>query len=152
MSKNNLSVGDFIPSFELKNHSNELIKISPEDNKKRIIYFYPKNNTRVCTAQACSFRDWQNDFIDLGYHVIGISGDSAKSHANFKEEHQLNFILLSDSKAKVRKQFGVNALLGLISGRKTFVVNELGIIEFIYDALMEGEEHIEKSLKFIRSK
>jgi peroxiredoxin Q/BCP len=152
MSKNNLSVGDMIPSFSLKNQEGELIKICSDDSIKKVIFFYPKNNTRVCTIQACTFRDWQKDFLDLGYQVIGISEDTIQSHEKFVAKHNLKYTLLSDKKGKVRKQFGVSALLGLISGRKTFVVNKSGTIEFVYDSMMEGEEHIKKTLNFIKSK
>lgn len=152
MAKNKLSVGDKIPEFQLPDENGNLHRVSPENSKKRVIYFYPKNNTRVCTAQACSFRDWQTDFTELGYDVIGISADSVDSHKEFSAKHNLAFTLLSDAKGKVRKQFGVNAMFGLISGRKTFVVNELGTIEFAYEAMMEGEEHILKTLEYIRNK
>lgn len=152
MAKSKLSVGDKIPEFKLPNEKGEEQTISPNDGVKRVIYFYPKDNTKVCTAQACSFRDFHSDFIKQGFEVIGISGDSIQSHEKFAARYNLGFTLLSDSKAKVRKMFGVSALLGLISGRKTFVVNEKGIIEFAYDAMMEDEEHINKTLDFIKLK
>lgn len=152
MSKNKLSVGDKIPEFQLPDEKGNLHTISPSNSKRRVIYFYPKNNTKVCTAQACSFRDWHTDFIELGYEVIGISADSVDSHKAFSTKHNLAFTLLSDAKGRVRKQFGVSAMLGLISGRKTFVVDEQGTIEFAYEAMMEGEEHILKTLEYIKSK
>lgn len=152
MAKNNLSVGDIIPEFSLPNEKGENITVSPYDGVKRVLYFYPKDNTRVCTAQACLFRDWHSEFIEQGYVVIGISGDSITSHEKFAAKHELNFTLLSDGKASVRKLFGVSALFGLISGRKTFVISEKGIIEFEYEAMLEDEEHIDKTLDFIKLK
>lgn len=145
-----LSIGDYIPNFCLPNQNNEKVCVAKDDAKKRVIYFYPKNNTRKCTEQACTFRDWQDTFIDLGYEVIGISSDSVESHQKFKQQHKLNFILLSDRNSSVRKQFGASSFFGLIPDRKTFIVNEQGKISYIYKALLEGQEHIENVLKVIQ--
>ena len=152
MSKSKLSVGDKIPEFELLNQNNDVVRVSSADGKKRIIYFYPKDDTRLCTVQACTFRDWYSDFIEKGYEVIGISGDSISSHERFAAKHQLEFSLLSDRKGMVRKKFGVSSILGIISGRKTFVVDEKGIVEFVYEAMMEGEEHINQVMNYINFK
>lgn len=149
---NKLKVGDRVPSFCLNDQQDNEFCVNADDGKKRVIYFYPKNNTRKCTEQACSFRDWQDTFIELGYEVIGISSDSVKSHQNFKQQHKLNFTLLSDKKGAVRKQFGASSFFALIPDRKTFIVNEEGMITYIYEALFEGQEHINKVLNQIQSK
>ncbi len=145
-------VGDKIPDFALLNEREETVTITSNDKRKRIIYFYPKDDTRVCTAQACSFRDWQSKLTDLNYEVIGISSDSPSSHLKFIAKYNLNFTLLSDQGGKVRKQFGAAAFIGLISSRKTFLINEEGIVEYIYNAMFEGEGHIDAIEKFIKSK
>jgi peroxiredoxin Q/BCP len=145
-------VGDTIPDFTLPNERNEQVTISSKDAKKRVIYFYPKDDTKVCTAQACSFRDWQSELTQLGYEVIGISSDSPAAHQRFIAKYNLNFALLSDKGAKVRKQFGASSFIGLIPSRKTFVVNELGKVEFIYNALMEDEAHVMAVKKYINNK
>jgi len=147
-----LIVGDKVPRFCLNDQQNKEFCVNENDGKKRVIYFYPKNNTRKCTEQACTFRDWQDTFIDLGYEVIGISSDSVKSHQNFKQQHKLNFTLLSDRKGMVRKQFGATSFFGLIPDRKTFIINEEGRITYIYEALFEGQEHINKVLSQIQAK
>ena len=147
MAKGKIEVGDTIPNFELKDSNGEVFKVNKEEEKKRVIYFYPKDNTKVCTEQACSFRDWQDDFIEKGYEVIGISSDSVDSHAKFKAKNNLNFTLLSDPKNKVAKLFGATILFGLMTGRKTFVIDTQGKVKYIYDSLMEGKEHVEKLLK-----
>ncbi|MEQ8624657.1 MAG: peroxiredoxin [Vicingaceae bacterium] len=149
---NKLKVGDEVPSFCLKDQDNNDFCVNGEDGKNRVIYFYPKNNTRKCTEQACTFRDWQDTFIDLGYEVIGISNDSVQSHQNFKLQHRLNFTLLSDRNNNVRKQFGATSFFGLIPDRKTFIINKDGKITFIYEALLEGQEHIKKVLNQIKAK
>ena len=147
-----LKEGDVIPDFSLPDHSNKMVSISSTDGKKRVIYFYPKDNTRVCTEQACAFRDWQDDLTELGYEVIGISSDSPKTHLVFKANHQLGFMLLSDVNGKVRKSFGSSLFFNLIPLRKTYVVNEKGRIEFIYESFFEGKEHIEKIKNYIKNK
>ena len=152
MAKKEFGVGDTIQAFSLLNHRNEKVAISPSDKKKRVIYFYPKDDTKVCTAQACSFRDWQSELTKLGYEVIGISGDSPASHQKFVANHNLNFTLLSDQGGKVRKQFGAVSLMGLIPSRKTFLMNERGVIEFVYNSMFEGEGHVDAIREFIDKK
>lgn len=150
MGKSKLSVGDKIPEFELLNQNNERVRISPLDHKKRIIYFYPKDDTKVCTKQACSFRDWQSELTEKGYEVIGISSDSPAAHLKFQANNNLNFLLLSDKGGKVRKLFGATNLLGLIPARKTYLISEEGIVEFEYEAMFEGEEHIHQLKKYLK--
>ncbi len=145
-----LKVGDQIPSFCLTSQDNTEVCVKPSDQQKRVIYFYPKNNTRKCTEQACAFRDWQDTFLENGYLVIGISSDSVKSHIKFTEKYHLNFTLLSDRNRKVRSIFGANSFFGLIPSRKTFLVNEAGNITFIHDALLEGEEHAQNVINQIK--
>lgn len=150
MSKKRLAVGDRIPSFSLLNEENTEVHISADDGKKKIIFFYPKNNTRKCTQEACSFRDWQDVFLEKGYQVIGISTDSVKSHLKFKARHRLNYTLLSDANGEVRKLFSATTALNLLTARKTFLIDEEGFIRSIYDAFMEGEEHVQKMLDYIK--
>lgn len=125
MGNSKLKVGDRFQAFELLNQAEENCKIFPGDGQKRIIYFYPKDDTKVCTAQACSMQDNMAEFTGLGYEVIGISGDSPSSHQRFMANNNLNFLLLSDPQSKVRKQFGVGHLFGLLPGRKhLFLMNK----------------------------
>jgi peroxiredoxin Q/BCP len=115
-----------------------------------VFYFYPKDNTPGCTAQACSFRDKYEDFKDFGAEVIGISGDSIASHQNFTIQYKLPFVLLSDSDKKLRTLFGVPAsFLGLLPGRVTYVADKEGIITMIFDSVM-ATKHITKALDAIK--
>jgi len=120
-----LKVGDIVPNFKAKDSNGNIFESSAVIGKKpAVIYFYPKDDTRVCTEQACSFRDSYQDFTDLGTEVIGVSGDSATSHQKFSKKHQLPFTLLSDDDKKLRNLFGVpTALFGLIPGRVTYVID-----------------------------
>ncbi len=153
MSKKKLEVGDAIPKFELKDSNSKLVSIDTIIGSKNIvIYFYPKNETKVCTAQACSFRDNYEEFQDLECEVIGISSDNEESHKNFAKNHNLPFILLSDSANKVRKEFGVpKDMMGLAPGRYTYVVNKEGKIIYIFNSALNAKIHIKKSIEALRS-
>lgn len=146
-----LQVGDKIPEFSAKDSKgNDFDSASVVGKKPVVIYFYPKDNTPGCTAQACSFRDQYEDFKDWGAEVIGISSDSIASHEKFVQQYKLPFILLSDNDKKIRKLFGVKpGLLGLIPGRVTYVADKNGIIQLIFDS-MNATNHIPKALETIK--
>ncbi len=148
-----LKVGDTVPHFTAKDTFGQSFDSTLILGKKPVvIYFYPKDDTRVCTEQACTFRDRYEDFKDLGAEVIGVSGDSSASHQKFASKYQLPFTLLSDSDKKLRHLFGVpTALFGLIPGRVTYVIDEKGIIRLIFDNL-SGKIHIEKALQMLQKK
>ena len=145
-----LQVGDKIPNFSAKDsNGNDFESSSVIGIKPVVFYFYPKDNTPGCTAQACSFRDQYEDFKDLGAEVIGISSDSVQSHEKFAKRYKLPFLLLSDNDKKLRNLFGVKAnLFGLLPGRVTYVADKNGIIQLIFDSLM-AKNHIPKALKII---
>ena len=146
-----LQLGDKIPDFSAKdNNGNDFDSASIVGKKPVVFYFYPKDNTPGCTAQACSFRDQYEDFKDLGAEVVGISSDSIASHEKFAQQYKLPFILLSDNDKKIRNLFGVKPdLFGLIPGRVTYVVDKNGIIQFIFDS-MNATNHIPKALETIK--
>lgn len=147
-----LAVGDKCPTFTLTDQSNTKFDLqSVLEKKVLVIYFYPKDDTPGCTAEACSFRDSYEDFKDLGCEVIGISSDSAEKHAIFAEKHRLSFTLLADTEKRVRKLFGVPGnLFGLIPGRVTYIIDQKGIIRQIYNSQMNTARHIEESIKAVK--
>ena len=145
-----LKIGDKIPNFKLNDANGNLFDSSSLLGKPAVIYFYPKDNTAGCTAQACSFRDQYEDFKDLGAAVIGISSDSILSHQKFSKQYKLPFILLSDASKKIRKLFGVpTGMFGLIPGRVTYVADKEGVIKMIFDSMMP-KNHISNALKAIK--
>ena len=146
-----LKVGDSIPNFTAKDtNGNDFDSKNVVGHKPLVIYFYPKDNTPGCTAQACSFRDQYEDFKDLGAEVIGISSDSADSHQKFAKQYKLPFILLSDSDKKIRKLFGVpGGMFGLLPGRVTYVTDENGVVQMIFDSML-ATKHIPKALSAIK--
>jgi len=146
-----LSVGNTMPEFSLKDqdgnwfHSRELL-----GEKPLVLFFYPKDFTPGCTAEACAFRDQYEDFTDAGALVIGISSDSQASHRNFAKRHRLPFILLSDPKKEVRRKFRVkNRLLNLLPGRETFVVDKNGKIVMTFEG-MQASGHVPRALKALK--
>ncbi len=146
-----LKVGDTVPDFTAKDSKGNTFDSSAVVGKKPVvIYFYPKDDTRVCTEQACSFRDHYEYFTDLGAEVIGVSGDSTTSHQKFAQKHQLPFTLLSDHDKKLRNLFGVpTALFGLIPGRVTYVIDKKGVVQLVFDNL-SGKIHIKKALQILK--
>jgi peroxiredoxin Q/BCP len=146
-----LKVGDKIPNFKARDtNGNDFDSQHIIGQKPLVIYFYPKDNTPGCTAQACSFRDQYEDFKDLGAEVIGISSDSVESHQKFTQQYKLPFILLSDSNKEIRKLFGVPAgLFGILPGRVTYVTDKTGTIIMVFDSMM-AKRHIPKALEAIK--
>jgi peroxiredoxin Q/BCP len=142
-----LKIGDKVPNFTALDTLGNKFDIQNLVGKKPlVIYFYPKDNTPGCTAQACSFRDQYEDFLELGAEVIGISSDSVASHKKFSKQYRLPFILLSDSEKKIRTLFGVpNAVFGLLPGRVTYVANKEGIITMQFDSML-ATKHISKAI------
>lgn len=146
-----LKVGDAIPSIALKDQDDNLVALDSFKGRPLVIYFYPKDNTRVCTAQACGFRDSYEDFTDAGAEVIGISRDSSDSHKKVANKRKLPFILLSDKKGKAIKGFGVpSALFGLVPARVTFIVDKEGKIAHTFRSDFTADNHIQTALKVLK--
>jgi peroxiredoxin Q/BCP len=146
-----LKKGDRIPNFKAKDsNGNDFDSQNLVGKSPFVLYFYPKDNTPGCTAQACSFRDQYEDFKDLGAEVIGISSDSFDSHQKFAKQYKLPFILLSDHDRKIRKLFGVpSGVFGLIPGRVTYVADKEGQIIMVFDSML-ATKHIPKALEAVK--
>ncbi|HEX8328641.1 MAG TPA: peroxiredoxin [Hymenobacter sp.] len=141
-----LQVGQPAPDFSLKTTSGDTFRLSSLRGRHVVLYFYPKDDTPGCTAQACSFRDQYEDFKDLGAEVVGVSSDSEKSHQKFTAKHRLPFELLADVSGDVRKLYEVpRALLGLLPGRVTFVIDKEGVIRYIFNSLSGATDHVTKT-------
>ena len=146
-----IKVGDKLPIFESKDQNgNDFHIASVLHEKVLIIYFYPKDDTPGCTKQACFFRDQYEEFKDLGAEVIGISGDSVKSHKKFADDYKLPFTLLSDGDKQLRKLFGVPTnLLGFLPGRVTYVVDKEGVVRLVFDS-MNADNHFSKVVEAVK--
>ena len=140
-----LQIGDKMPSFQVMDQDGNLVRSEDLAGKKTIIYFYPKDNTSGCTAEACSFRDNYAQLTAAGYNVIGVSKDSAKSHSGFREKHSLPFRLLSDTSTAMLQAFGAwgekkmygKTVIGTL--RRTFIFDEQGILTRIIEKVDTGK-------------
>lgn len=153
MAKNEKhNIGSAVPQFELiDQYGNRFYIDSVLGKKNLVIYFYPKDDSPGCTKQACSFRDQFEVFAEADAIIIGISAQSVKSHFEFAKKHRLNYILLSDTKNKVRNLFGVPAdLFGLIPGRVTYVINKAGKVVYIFNSQTQVEKHVNEALRFLQ--
>lgn len=130
-----LQIGDKAPDLLGVDEQGNEIRVSDYAGRKLVVYFYPKDSTPGCTAEACSFRDGMDDLVDAGYAVVGISADCVASHNRFKEKLQLNFPLVADVDKTTIMAFGAwgekkmagRVYMGII--RSTFVVDENGVVE-----------------------
>jgi len=147
MTKKRLIIGDQLPHFILNNEAREPIDISAITGKYLVIYFYPKDDTRGCIIEACSFRDSFQRLVDAGAVVYGVSSD-----ARFKAKYELPFSLLSDTAGELRKLLGVPSdLFGLIPGRVTYVFNPEGRLIQKFKSQLSPEKHASVALNVIRS-
>lgn len=134
-----LQAGDNAPNFKAKDQSGNIISSEDYNGKKWVVFFYPKASTPGCTAEVCNLRDNYKELQDQGYELMGVSADSEKRQTNFKEKYNLPFPLLADEDKKVLNAFGVwgpKKFMGReFDGihRKTFIINENGIIDRVID-------------------
>ncbi len=126
LTRSTLHVNDLAPDFALSDETGTMIKLSDLQGQNIALYFYPKDQTPNCTAQACSIRNGFSDLKKAGIIVLGISYDSPESHRAFKEKHHLNFPLLSDSDKAVSKLYHVSGFF--FPDRATFLIDKTGRI------------------------
>lgn len=146
-----LGIGDVAPDFTLPSANGTPTSLSSLLAKGPVVlFFYPKDETAGCTAQACSFRDAYEDFKKIGAEVVGISSDSASSHQSFAAHHRLPFVLLSDEGAKVRKLLGVPSTLGLLPGRVTYVLDRSGKVIHLFNSQLNTGKHVKEALEVLK--
>ena len=145
-----LIVGDAMPAFTLFDQDGKAFNSIYYIGKKiLVVYFYPKDESMLCTKEACSFRDNFDAFVKNGALVVGINGGSVACHKSFHDHYKLPFTLLSDPNDKVYHLFGISNVL-FMTGRKTFVIDLKGKIAFIYEGIMQGVQHVDGALNFIK--
>ena len=134
-----LTIGDMMPYFEVMDQDGNKVTSNELTGKKTIIYFYPKDNTSGCTAEACNLRDNYEALSAKGYNVVGVSKDSVASHKKFADKYELPFTLLSDTSTQMLQDFGAwgeKKMCGKVSVgtlRRTFIFNEEGVLEKIIE-------------------
>jgi thioredoxin-dependent peroxiredoxin len=150
-----LKVGDKAPDFSGINQDGNKISLSDFRGKKLILYFYPKDNTPGCTAEACNLNDNYNSWLERGFDVVGVSPDSVESHRKFREKYGLKFDLIADTDKEILQAYGAwgeksmygKKYMGVL--RITFVIDEKGIIEEIFEKV-ETKNHTKQILNKIK--
>lgn len=145
-----LAVGARAPAVTLEGPDGAVPLSSLHADRVLVLYFYPKDETPGCTKEACTFRDQYEDFLAAGADVVGVSADSPASHASFASRHRLPFRLLSDPTGAARKAFGVTAVLGLLPGRVTFVIDRGGVIRHAFSSVINMTAHVDEALAKVR--
>ena len=140
-----LGIGDRLPSFSLEDQNGDLRTPASVKGRWLVLFFYPKDDTPGCTAEACSFRDNAESFAALDAEVWGISGDDAVSHRRFATRHNLTFPLLCDRNNALRREMGVPKALGLLPGRVTYIVDGEGMIRHTFSNLLDGPAHVREA-------
>ncbi len=134
-----LNIGDKAPNFSCKNEKGELVSLKDFKGKNLVLYFYPKDDTPGCTAEACDLRDNYQSFLSKGFEILGVSPDSEKKHQKFIDKHALPFSLLADEDHAVAEAYGVwgeksmygRKYMGIL--RTTFVIDEKGKLSNIIE-------------------
>jgi len=147
-----LSKGDKAPEFHGLNQSNEKVSSENFKGKKLILYFYPKDNTPGCTAESCNLNDNYQAWLTKGYEVVGVSPDGVVSHKKFADKFHFRFNLIADPELEILKAYGVwgeksmygKKYMGVL--RTTFVINEIGIIEEIFEKV-DTNNHSDQIIK-----
>lgn len=146
-----IKTGDRAPDFTATDQHGETLTLREFRGRQAVVlFFYPKDESPVCTAQACAFRDAFDEFVNAGAAVVGISQDSSDSHAKFAEHHQLPFRLITDSRGTIRKAFGVPRSLILLPGRVTYVIDRQGIVRHVFNSQFQADRHVSGALKCVR--
>ena len=150
-----LKVGDKAPDFSGINQEGRKISLSDFSGKKLILYFYPKDNTPGCTAEACNLNDNYNSWLGRGFEVVGVSPDSVESHRKFREKFGLKFDLIADTDKEILQAYNAwgeksmygKKYMGVL--RTTFVIDERGIIQEIFEKV-ETKDHTKQILNKIK--
>jgi len=145
-----LAVGDRAPQVVALDQQGVERRSDQLEGRWLVLFFYPKDDTPGCTAEACAFRDGYGDLQALGAEVWGVSGDDGASHQRFASRHQLPFPLLVDRGNALRRAFGVPAVLGLLPGRVTYLIDPAGVIRHVFNNLLDGAAHQREALSVLR--
>jgi peroxiredoxin Q/BCP len=148
---NALHPGDRAPDFSLPSGDGRTVSLSEFRGKKVVVLcFYPKDETPGCTREACQFRDSFDTFTEAGAEVVGVSDDDVDSHKKFASKHGLQMTLLSDAGGRVRKQYGVTALFGVLPDRVTFVIDREGVVRHTFSSRLQFGKHVEEALAVVK--
>jgi len=146
-----IGVGMSAPDFTKTTQTGDTISLSQFRGEKTVVlYFYPKDETPGCTAEACTFRDNFEDFVEAGAVVIGVSQDSEESHQRFASHHRLPFLLVSDRDKALQKAYGVPKTMGLLPGRVTYVIDRDGTVQHVFNSQLNAKKHVREALEVVK--
>jgi peroxiredoxin Q/BCP len=146
-----IAAGDRAPDFSGADQSGRQLSLSDFRGKQTLVlFFYPADESPICTREACAFRDAYQDFCDAGAVVIGISADGKDSHQRFADRHRLPFPLLSDRDGSLRRAFGISKTLGLLPGRVTYVIDPDGVVRHVFSSQLGADRHVQEALAVVR--
>ncbi|MDG7005665.1 MAG: peroxiredoxin [Nitrososphaerota archaeon] len=143
-----MKVGDRAPEFSLASQDGSTVRLGELlERGSVVLYFYPKDKTPGCTAEAGALRQSYREIRPLGAEVVGVSSDSVDSHKDFATECDLPFKLASDPNGELRKKYGVPSSLGLLPGRVTYVIDSEGVVRHIFSSQFQPTRHVKEALK-----
>ncbi|MBC8069299.1 MAG: peroxiredoxin [Deltaproteobacteria bacterium] len=146
-----IEIGQPAPRFERTAHEGTRVAVGDDNAGVLVLYFYPKDETAGCTAQACAFRDAFESFTDAGAQVVGVSDDSDNSHRKFAEHRRLPFPLIADEGGTLRTAFGIPNWLGVLRNRVTFVIDQGGVVRHVFQSQLRTGQHVRDALDIVRS-
>ncbi len=147
-----LDIGDEAPDFALSDQNGVTVRLSSFRGKRNaVLFFYPKDNTLVCTLEVCAFRDAHLELLAQEAEVIGISADPVDSHKQVAQRWQLPYSLLTDADGEVRKAYQVGRTLGLFPGRVTYVVDKEGRIRGSINDPLRAKQHVQEALRTLNA-
>jgi len=145
-----LRPGDDAPDFRAASQTGEAVHLSDFRGRTVVLFFYPRDESPICTKEACAFRDAYEEFVRAGAVVIGVSGDSVDSHQTFARQHQLPFVLISDPNGEIRSDYGIRKTFGLLPGRATFVIDSEGTIRHVFSGQFVAQRHVEEAMGMVQ--
>lgn len=147
-----LDIGEEAPDFELTDQDGRAFRLSDlRGRRNAVLFFYPKDNTLVCTLEVCAFRDAHLEMLAHEAEVVGISGDNARSHKEVVDRWHLPYRLLCDTEAAVRNAYQVGRTLGLFPGRVTYVIDKEGRIRGAVNDPLRAKQHVQEALKALHA-
>ncbi len=147
-----LSVGNVAPDFTAQLDDGSEFRLADKRGEKHVVlYFYPKDGTSGCTAEACSFRDNYSAIGAYDAIIVGVSGDSEESHRSFKEDNALSFPLISDPDGRLRDLYDVKSVLPLIRPRVTYVIDKLGVVRAAFRHDLAIGKHLSDTLEALEA-
>ena len=142
--------GDRAPDFTLEAQDGHAVSLRDYAGSRSVVlYFYPKDFTVGCTAEAKTFSENYDRVIEMGAEVIGISSDSSESHSRFANDCDVKFPLLSDRGGRVRELYGVKASFGLVPGRVTFVIDKGGTVRHVFSSQVNPRKHVSEAIEVL---